>query len=61
VPKFDKQQTNLGKKCANLSLKFVVLIVGNGKVGGPGKTNTVSGPKEPIPELHEFHPALHDG
>jgi hypothetical protein len=40
---------------------FVVLIVGNGKVGGPGKRKTVSVPKDPNPQLLEFHPALHDG
>ena len=30
------------------------------RLGGPGATNTVSGPN-PTPKLHVLHPALHTG
>ena len=39
----------------------VVVTIGGGKLGGPGATNTVSGPKFPIPTLHVLHPALQIG
>ncbi len=43
-----------------IQIGLIESISGKDKFGGPGCTNTVSGPG-PAVGLHEFHPALHVG
>ena len=44
-----------------LQFGSMATTVGGGRVGGPGATNTVSGPKFPIPALQVAQPALQTG
>ena len=44
-----------------LQLGSLATTLGGGRLGGPGATNTVSGPKLPIPTLQVAQPALQIG